>query len=674
MARSSMSTSTSPVTGPESVGPSGLSSDARLAVRLALSRVIGESGGTRAQCYPLARVLAALSGFETEWPNRETRRRWLTGGASILRDLALKPRDLDRIWALARNGDGLLPDDVLDGFFPEELHPAVWMLITAGPLESSLELELLLGCWAQGLTLSGEPRERGPLSTNSVAVYVTAAWTLFRELSELRKRRSRHGLDAFAEWTDDALPKRLSPRKLGAVPALSEVTAPPLLMSRRVLRTLHAEVERRRHVRALWKTSFIHLRDRALIAMLLLLGPRKSAVVEMTVGCFLRDHLFPCGGRGPALVIPPIKGGDRPRIKAIPDVLALWIEEYLEFAGISSDLASPLWRNSRHRDRGLEVHGINGITIRVFAPFAQNGRKYWPHSLRHSAAHVLFLGGLDWLNENRDQLFMNWSGLVASPDTFVDVGLDHAFNSVNGRYLDLGPEPSREAWTRVGVLRAWEYLWGDRGARKMPDFERIRTVAQRVNEANAKCCALEQRLTELETTAARRANALSVKKLLLINMQIGSTARALVAANQERVSAQQELVRAREAKVAVDDMLEDIPSDSGLLSDLATEDEDDRPVLRRWVTAVEFRWALGERIVSPATLRRWLKGRMPYKAGDPRNLWDPNPDSTKPPACVERLSPRKQRIRVDLLDRTRFHADVWARLEELTRRPAPSGW
>jgi hypothetical protein len=247
------------------------------------------------------------------------------------------------------------------------------------------------------------------------------------------------------------------------------------------------------------------------------------------------------------------------------------------------------------------------------------------------------------------------------------------FRHVNERYRDVDFEKNREQWTRIAVLGAWEYLWGEKGARKIPDYECIQSALRKVHEATARCTTLERELGELESAGVVGSERLTEKQLLVIVVQIGRVARALRIAEAERQQAERSLEEAKRAEVAVDDLLEELPTGPAVLPDFEVEAEQ-RPVLRQWVTAAEFRWALGERIISPATLRRWLLGRMPYPIGDPRNLWDPNPDPTKLPECVERLSPRKQLIWVDRLDPARFHPDVWTRLDEITRRPAPSGW
>jgi hypothetical protein len=660
---------------PEPEGPDRLTPIQEKALHLAFSQILGNSGGYRTQCYPLTRVLRALLGDDPEARprRRKGRPREMPNGRGAFKRLGMKPSDLDAEWARARARDGLLPRHIVVEFFPQRLWPAAAFLLDLGPAESLFEVEAIYGLWAQGLTVHGKERKDGPLSKNALAVYITGAWTLFTAFGELHTRRSRHGLDSFDNWPKSELPKRLSPAQLGAKDALRDVTGPSLELARRALRTLDLEVQRRRR-RTQWRAcSLLALRDRALIAILMVLGPRKAAIVEMTVGCYLPCHTFPDGTVGPALRIPTVKRNGVPRIKALPAVVATWLEEYLEFVGIASDLDSPMWRNRRYPNRGLDMPGVEYAVIRALAPFAKDGRKYYPHSLRHLAAKVLFLAGLDWLNEERDQLFDARHGVVLSADTFIDVGLDHVFGQVNERYRDIDFEKSREQWTRIAVVGAWEYLWGAKGARKVPDYERIQAALRDVHEATACCTKLERELEELEAAAVAGSERLTEKQLLVIVVQIGRVARALRAAGAEQQLAEQALEEAKRAEVPVDDLLDDLPTEPAFIHELEAE-PDERPVLRRWATAAEFRWALGERIVSPATLRRWLRGRMPHPSGDPRNLWDPNPNPAKPPQCVERLSPRKQRIWIDRLDPARFHSDVWTRLDEITRRPAPDGW
>jgi hypothetical protein len=39
--------------------------------------------------------------------------------------------------------------------------------------------------------------------------------------------------------------------------------------------------------------------------------------------------------------------------------------------------------------------------------------------------------------------------------------------------------------------------------------------------------------------------------------------------------------------------------------------------------------------ISRETAKRWSRGLMPHAAGDPRNPWQPNPDPSKPPECIQ---------------------------------------
>ena len=62
---------------------------------------------------------------------------------------------------------------------------------------------------------------------------------------------------------------------------------------------------------------------------------------------------------------------------------------------------------------------------------------------------------------------------LANPSGESEGRFDRELNDVIDAYKDIKNERSREYWSREAALGAWEFLWGERGARKAPDLDGI---------------------------------------------------------------------------------------------------------------------------------------------------------------------------------------------------------
>jgi hypothetical protein len=73
------------------------------------------------------------------------------------------------------------------------------------------------------------------------------------------------------------------------------------------------------------------------------------------------------------------------------------------------------------------------------------------------------------------------------------------------------------------------------------------------------------------------------------------------------------------------------PDVSPHLSDSGNDKTDDVPVGARLPLQLAARIFMKD----IATLKRWARGKTSFRAGDPRNPWQPNVDPTQPPECIE---------------------------------------
>lgn len=640
-------------------------------VMLAVSRLIGEMEGWRSYTYNLCRIIAALDGLDAqrgedgqlrEVPFRDGKQEMLNQGWS--------PEHLDRLWVAAQRQKRPLDREVVSAFVPEWLWPSVLRLIERGSEETIEEAREIFSCWASGLFANGEERPEGKRAVNNLNVYISALWALMRRLCDLRESAPKQDREHFEGWVRYDLPKQPSAEEFNAEESNRDRSAPPLLSVRRALKGICAEIERKK-TRSHWRKSmFEELRDRAVLGCLALYGMRAEALWRLDVDHFIREHTFPDGSVGAALVVPRVKRERVEHTKFMPSLVAEWIEEYLDY--IDAKPGEPMWRprgKARSQER-LTQQTFTDILIRTLSPYC-DGRIYSPHTLRHLASSLATLVGIEWIRERPAEFLLGANGTPSSPQTFSDILLGHALHHIADRYRDMDSKASREAWTKITVEGAWEWLWGDKGARKGPDLQLIAAAEQTVARARVEKRGLEAQLDGLEQQA-RRAKALTEKEGIGLVLDILTASRALAEANARFERAVWKLDEARAVLVPIDDTASEVPQlEESELQLVTYEDEAERELIRMKLLPDEFRWAVGADILPKSTLRRWMSGKLPHPAGDRRNLFDPPLPGAKYPEVVEVASAHKRYIRVDKLDPDRFHVDAWERIMELCRRPEP---
>ena len=641
-------------------------------VMLALSRFIGEMSGWRTSTYTLCRVVAALDGLDVErGQDGQLREVPFRLGKLVMQKKGWKPEDLDRLWGAARRQKRPLDREVLSAFVPEWLWPSIYRLIENGPEETIEEAEGFFGCWASGLFSTGDDRPEGKRGANNINVYISALWTFMRRLCDLHASAPTEDRPHFKEWKRDLLPKQPSAAEFDAEESNRDRSAPPLLSVRRALKGLCAEIERKK-TRAHWrKHMFEELRDRAILGCLATYGMRAEALWWLDVDHFTLEHTFPDGSVGAALVVPPVKRERVAHTKFVPPLLAAWIREYLDY--IDAKPGEPMWRprQKARRQERLGQQMLTDVLIRTVSPYC-DGRIYSPHTFRHLAARLATLVGIEWIRERPTEFLLGANGTPSSPQTFSDVLLGQALHDIADRYRDMNSKESRENWTKVTVEGVWAWIWGDKGARQGPDLRLIADAEERAKRAEVEMRGLDAQLDGLEQRA-RQAKALNVKEGVVLLLDITTTSRALVKATAAFERALRELDEARAVLVPIDDTAAEVPQlEESDLQLVTYEQEAERPLIRMKLLPEEFRFAVGADILPRSTLRHWMSGkRLPYPAGDRRNLFDPPPPGQRFPEAVLYVSEHKRYIRVDKLDPTRFHVDAWERIMELCRRPEP---
>jgi integrase len=656
-----------------------------LAVHLVLSRLLGTQSGRRAYNAPVCVLATAIAGC-----NR------MQGPAvdGALKRRGLKPTDLDNLWVVARSNGQLLERDLVDAFFPATVWEAVANLISLGPVRAWERSEQLLSCWARGLETDGTKRHR--MSKNTMELHLGAFHRLARELCELRKLADAGTIplarSVLEDWRPEQIPAKLKAEQLGAAPSNNDRRAPSLRGARRALKAAHRDVEQRKRHSAMRRTLVRPLRNRALLAVFLVTGARLRAIAELTRADFVRhyrsgDHV------GPALLLRPGKTIQRDvvRVKVLPDIVGDWIQEWINYVGIDDEPEASLWPVSRDRRTSVDPQSVTLLIRKMLAPFVP-GQSCSPHTLRHLCEKLAFQAGMDWLEANRKRLLEDesLSGMPTSPQTFADALLDHSLSTVQDTYKDISSERGREVWARIAAAGVWEYVWGERGAPKGPDVGRINAAREALDTAANRRANAEQMLARLKTQKAllrQRAgtdDSLDAKALIQMQFQtddvadqIIEAAVALSEAEHALELTQAELAEAQSALVPVDDDVDvaalerEVADGVPAVAEVAPPPAPDQVGLfegriRDRVNPREFHWALGsEQLVSDVTLRRYIRGQLPYPAGDRRNLWDAPSLPGQLPGCIERPSPRKTWILVDHLDLTRYTSGVIKRLAYL---------
>ncbi|MDX6450620.1 MAG: hypothetical protein QOH16_669 [Gaiellaceae bacterium] len=687
--------------------PTGLDPDETRALAYVLSLFLGQFyRGERTYANLLCRTVGGLAGIEGPRPGGT----W-PKGHSVLGWLGYTSTDLDEEWVLAEAGDRMLPMNTLFAFIPPRLWRSLFDLINLGPVAAWDRAQAMLRAWAIGREISGERRtasgtsrtmlENGGLSAGPLTNLITAFFGFMRAVDEMRKFEQGGKLalspdrDFFGSWKKGDFPRCPRATDLGAVPAQANRDAATLLLIRLVLQLLCAQINALRSTTKGRRRLYRPLRNRAIVAVLAITGLRRHAFNALTVGDVVERFPFPDGEFGPALVPRPGKSLSRylKRPKGIPQELFEWIKEYAVYAGVWGQDDAPLWlpeaAGRRERYEAVSDSAIYAAVRSCFIPRVgraseseairclraaisreHDGRSYSPHILRHAAQQFALAVGFDWYADQHKRPFEHGAGLPATPAVFAHALLDHSMPTVTERYSDVASERGRTKWARRAAVGNGEYVIGLKGARRAPDQSSIRQSEREVATAETRVAEIESQLTSLEQKIANGGQALGEKEIMLALAQMTAFARQLVSLGETLAVSRSKLAVARELEVPVPDYLTE-PELQALrdgsvaaASSAPGADGSDEPLppLRDWADLGEFHWALGgQSVISRETIRRWARGQT-TKLGLALGL---PPVNGEAPACIEKLSDRKQRVLLDQLDWSRLPAQVQENLEAI---------
>lgn len=689
-------------------------------IYVVLSRVIARSQShSRGQATVLEMVLGKLAHLEMSEagvvqpaPHPEIADGPWTSGRSVMKRLwqaeAITADRLDELWEEQVDEHGVhacLPLPVVTAFFRPEVWRVVASVLAWGPGETNRRLERLARREGKRrLTIETRAREKGEkLSASTVQGYLSAGRKLMTELVALRG--SQYPAVQLDQWA--VMPPRLTAEDANAEDADTNRGGPPRILLRRALALLDSNVRERMATAGGRKVCFRPMRNRAILG-LLCLGLRLDAVCRLDVRDYDPSHRFPDGSIGPAIAVRPGKTIRRHKVrwKGLPGELAAWIEDWIAYSGrsigqrhaVDSDgepvrhrvsgelLPAPMFLGSRTRpDKRMEqmsiysaIAGHHVTTERSSRPGKKQGQRalipigdnpyvgYSPHSYRHSVEQLAHQVGCEWINENEDE------GRRITAQIMCDALLDHAMSGDRYGYKDASTPRGREKWARIAGLGVWEHLRGDRGARLGPDRERIAAAAERLATVEtelklveAQIDALKGKKLALTENAASLSQARAARILVQVahlDAHIDDRRDREKRLERDRSDALVELERARsrDSWIAIPDDLPDTDTEAMDEGESYDSAEPAPEPVRDWITPGEAALVYG---VSVATMNRWLKGLMPRAYGDPRNPWE----SDSIPIDVR--SPRRRRVLVGLVDRSKLLPRQNDYLDELLTRP-----
>lgn len=166
------------------------------------------------------------------------------------------------------------------------------------------------------------------------------------------------------------------------------------------------------------------LRDRAILAVMILAGLRRHEVAKLTV-----EHFQQRDGRW--AIVDLI--GKRGKVRTVPiaAIVKALIDDWTEAAGIPS---GPLWRGFRKGDHMLPEPGISSQAVwRVVDDYAPRalGFKIAPHDLRRTYAKLAHKGGAAI-----EQISLNLGhGSIKVTEDYLGVDLD--YQHAPSDYIDL---------------------------------------------------------------------------------------------------------------------------------------------------------------------------------------------------------------------------------------------
>ena len=414
-------------------------------IRRALSRLVGEARGerrfTRWLCVAISgaarvelpvgeqRLAPLLSTPAFGWPDAR----------SVLPRLGLTADELTLLWRelqARHGGHAVLPDEVLRALFPDPCGDAARRLVHVGPVE--MLARLVAFCRLEVVRPAPVTRARpagGAISEGTIDALLAAGWRFARAVSTVALEVG----DELSPW--HRLPPPVAAAALGALPANTDRSAPPVAAVRDAFERLSDAIDRAAPGSQLRGRL---VRNRLLLALLACTGARVSAISRLRVCDYEPTHMSPSGRVGPALRVRP--GKTLPdhvaRWKPVPAEVSEWIELHINGSGLSSE--SPLFPTARDGRRAMGPDSLTKLLL--YGERMTLGRS--AHTLRHLAERLAYQVG-------REHSAADAAELVP-PQAFADALLDHAFAIDPLGYKDL--EQQREELAGIAAASIWHRL------------------------------------------------------------------------------------------------------------------------------------------------------------------------------------------------------------------------
>jgi hypothetical protein len=517
-------------------------------------------------------VYGTRDGFAIEAAHPELPRYGWPAGATAMRRLGIDHDVLARYWRTAKRlaTDASVPLTWAVAFVPAALWPAVLTFVGWGPEEAAARLEEAVFAMAdQPLFVQTRRRKDGAtLSAGTINTRITGVLQLCDEIVKLRGKAKASPdpalpLDLLEPWTFK--PTRPDPQECGATWARVDTTGPSLHEMQALLHRLDTEARGARPTSRYWV-----LRRSVLAGLLCAHGQRIQAIHALDVDDYKPAHNFGDGTIGPAVVYRPgkTKAHDEPHVLALPEELAGWIEEWIDYTGRAIGQAdSPMWPN-REPKPGKSTSRLNASAFARLVsgheandgtgstPLIRRGEDtyhgYNPHSYRHSCYAAMRRAGA------RAKQFQTTLYAEQTADDFARAVVGHDLVRGTGDiYRDIAKQQQHLA--RIAIEYAWEEL------RHQPSIlgpdpdaideasDRVELLAEGLHDLSERLQTLEDRQRDL----ARARSTLAGDALAAASLESHSLVFDLARLQAESATVNNRLTRAREdLRRALDETVE----------------------------------------------------------------------------------------------------------------------